>query len=253
MRKIILMVFVISLFLCTGSGECALTQDAQAIVDASFNYMREKTSVSTVEMIIYRPDWKRAMTINAWTKGQDQSIFWIISPPKDKGNGTLKKKREMWIYNPKVNRVIKLPPSMMSQAWMGSDFSNDDLSKTDSLLTDYVHTIIGTETHEGKNVYVIKSMPKPEAPVVWGMQKLKIREDHIFLEQEFYDEDLQPVKILTTEKIGMMGKKLFPRVWKMQKNGVEGEYTVMEYTELSFNVDVPRNFFSVSSLKTPRR
>lgn len=253
MRKITLAVFMLLLFLCTGSGGYAQIRDAQDIVDASFNYMREKTSVSTVEMIIYRPEWKRAMTIKAWTKGQDQSIFWIISPPKDKGNSTLKKKREMWIYNPKVNRVIKLPPSMMSQAWMGSDFSNDDLSKTDSLLTDYVHTIIGTETHEGKNVYVIKSMPKPEAPVVWGMQKLKIREDHIFLEQEFYDEDLQPVKILTTEKIGMMGMKLFPRVWKMRKVDVEDEYTVLEYSELSFNIDLPRNLFSISSLKTPRR
>ncbi len=253
MRKIIMMVLFLSLLPCYGLAECAQAQDAQAIVEASFNYMREKTSVSTVDMIIYRPDWKRAMTIKAWTKGQDQSIFWIIMPPKDKGNGTLKKKREMWIYNPKVNRVIKLPPSMMSQAWMGSDFSNDDLSKTDSLLTDYIHTIIGTENNEGEKVYIIKSMPKPEAPVVWGMQKLKIREDHIFLEQEFFDEDLQPVKILTTGKIGMMGKKLFPRVWKMQKHAVEDEYTILEYRELSFNIDVPGNLFSVSSLKTPRR
>ncbi len=96
-------------------------------------------------------------------------------------------------------------------------------------------------------------MPKPEAPVVWGMQKLKIREDYIFLEQEFFDEDLQPVKILTTEKIGMMRNKLFPRVWKMRKHAVEDEYTIMEYSELAFNIDVPGNFFSVSSLKTPGR
>ncbi len=136
---------------------------------------------------------------------------------------------------------------------MGSDFSNDDLSRTDSLLTDYIHTIIGTENHEEKKVYIIKSMPKPKAPVVWGMQKLKIREDHIFLEQEFFDEDFQPVKILTTKKVRMMGKKLFPSVWKMQKHAVEDEYTILEYKKLLFNIDVPGNLFSLSSLKTPRR
>ena len=228
-------------------------QDAQAVVEASFNYMRGKASVSTVDMTIHRPDWERTITIKAWTKGQNDSIFWMIAPPKDKGNGTLKKKREMWMYNPKVNRVIKIPPSMMSQAWMGSDFSNDDLSKTESLIDDYSHEIIGTEIHEGKKVYLIQSMPKPEAPVVWGMQRLKIREDHIFLVQEFYDEDLKLVKALTTLQIQMLGGKLFPRVWKMQKADVKDEYTLLEYKELTFDQDQPDRLFTLSSLKTPRR
>ncbi len=126
----------------------AIGQDAQALVEASFNYMRGNASVSTVDMTIHRPGWERVVTINAWTKGQKDSLFYIIAPPKDNGNGTLKKGREMWMYNPKVNRVIKLPPSMMSQAWMGSDFSNNDLAKSDSMINEYTHTIEGTETHE---------------------------------------------------------------------------------------------------------
>jgi len=164
-KKIILFLWLF-IFLFLGLVANVKAQDAQALVKDSFNYMRGKTSVSTMVMTIHRPDWERAITIKAWTKGEKESIFWIIAPPKDYGNGTLKKKREMWIYNPKVNRVIKIPPSMMSQAWMGSDFSNNDLTKTESLINDYSHTIIGTEVHEGKKVYVIKSMPRPEAPVV---------------------------------------------------------------------------------------
>jgi outer membrane lipoprotein-sorting protein len=228
-------------------------QDAQSVVNDSFKYMRGKTSVSTVVMTIHRPDWQRTMTIKAWTKGEKESIFWITAPPKDKGNGTLKKKNEMWIYNPKVNRIIKLPPSMMSQAWQGSDFSNNDLSKTDSIINNYSHTIIGTETHEGKKVYLIKSMPKPEAPVIWGMQKLKIREDHIFLEQAFFDEDLQPVKTMTTSLIQKIGGKLFPVIWKMQKNGVKDEYTILEYEKISFDETLPNSLFALSSLRTPTR
>jgi len=238
---------------CVAPGMSVEAQDARTEVEDSFNYMRGKTSISSVGMTIHRPDWERTVTIKAWTKGQDDSIFWVTAPPKDRGNGTLKNKREMWMYNPKVNRVIKIPPSMMSQAWMGSDFSNDDLSKTQSLINDYSHMIIGTEIHEGKKVYLIKSIPKPEAPVVWGMQKLKIREDHIFLAQEFYDEDLKIVKALTTLQIQMLGGKLFPRVWKMQKADVKGEYTVLEYKELIFGQDLPDRLFTLSSLKTPRR
>lgn len=231
----------------------SMAQDARTLVKESFDYMRGKSSFSVVDMTVHRPDWERTMTIEAWTKGLKNSLFRIISPAKDKDNGTLKKGREMWMYNPKINRVIKLPPSMMSQAWMGSDFSNNDLSKTDSLIDEYIHTITGTQTHDGKKVYLIKSIPKPDAPVVWGMQKLKIREDHIFLAQEFYDEDFELVKIMTTLKIQMIGGKLFPKVWKMQKADVTDEYTELNYRELSFKKKLKDSFFTISNLKNPRR
>ncbi len=238
-----------SVVLCAAAG----AQDAHNLVEAAVNYYRGKASIATVDMTIHRPGWERTMTMKAWTKGQKDSIFIIIAPPKDRGNGTLKRGQEMWIYNPKVNRVIKLPPSMMSQAWMGSDFSNNDLAKSDSIIADYTHKITETETHDGKKVYVVKSMPKPEAPVVWGMQKLRIREDHVFLSQAFYDEDFELVKIMTGHQIQMLGGKLFPKVWKMQKADVKDEYTLLSYKELAFKQDLPGRLFTLSSLKASRR
>ncbi len=227
--------------------------DAKSLVTDSFNYMRGKSSVSTVVMTVHRPDWERKMTIKAWTRGRRDSLFYIEAPPKDHGNGTLKKGREMWMYNPKINRVIKVPPSMMSQSWMGSDFSNNDLAKSDSLLTDYTHSLIGTETHDDQTVYLIKSMPKPEAPVVWGMQKLKIRQDLIWLSQEFYDEDLEPVKAITTLDIQMLGGKLYPRIWRMRKVDEENKYTELHYTSLVFKSSLPDSLFTRTSLKKARR
>jgi outer membrane lipoprotein-sorting protein len=200
-RKLI--VRAAAFLICIIQTPATLAVDAGTLVSDSFNYMRGKASVSTVEMVIHRPDWERRMTIKAWTKGEKQSLFFITAPPKDNGNGTLKKGREMWIFNPKVNRVIKLPPSMMSQAWMGSDFSNNDLAKSDSLIYDYRHRLIQTESVAGKKVYHIESLPKPDAPVVWGMLKLKIREDLILLSETFYDEDLKPVKVMPTPKINI--------------------------------------------------
>ena len=142
---------------------------------------------------------------------------------------------------------------MMSQSWMGSDFSNNDLSKTDSLLADYIHSIIATESHEGKKVYVIKSMPKPDAPVIWGMQMLKIREDLIWLRQEFFDEDFQPVKAMITLEIMMLGGKLYPKVWRMQKAGEQGKFTQLRYTSLEFRTKLADNIFSLANLRRPRR
>ena len=250
--KSIMAAGLVSLFFVFGYLESSAA-DAGAIVENSFKYIRGNASIATVEMTVHRPEWERRMTIKAWTRGKKDSLFYIQSPPKDHGNGTLKKSREMWMYNPKVNRVIKVPPSMMSQSWMGSDFSNNDLSKSDSFVDDYNHSIVGEETHEGKKVYVIKSMPKPDAPVIWGMQMLKIREDRIWLSQEFFDEDLQSVKIMTTLQIQIMGGKLYPRVWRMRESDKKNRYTQLTYESLTFKADLPDSMFTLTSLRKARR
>ena len=212
-------------------------QDAQQLVEDSFNYVRGKASISTVNMIIHRPDWQRKMKIKAWTRGQKDSLFYIDAPPKDHGNGTLKKGRQMWMFNPKVNRVIKVPPSMMAQSWMGSDFSNNDLAKSDSLLSDYTHAIIG----------------KQAAPVIWGMQRLKVRQDLIWLSQEFFDEELQPVKSMTTLEIQMLGGRRFPKVWRMQKSDEIDEFTQLSYESLVFRPNLSDSIFTLANLRKPQR
>ncbi len=231
----------------------ANAQEAQKVVDDAIRYYRGKASVCLIDMKITRPNWQRDMTIKAWTKGQKKSIFYIAAPPKDEGNGTLKLGGEMWTYNPKVNRVMKLPPSMMSQGWMGSDFSNDDLAKSDSIVVDYTHEMEGYETHEGKKVSVIRSIPKPGAAVVWGQQRLKIREDHILLLQEFFDEEKKLVKAMASSEIQMMGGKLFPRVWTMRKADAAGEFTTVKYRQIRFDLDLPDSLFTEASLRTAWR
>jgi outer membrane lipoprotein-sorting protein len=225
--------------------------DAVTIVKNAFDYWRGEASVSTAVMTIHRPDWERSMILKAWTRGESDSLFVIIEPAKDKGNGTLKARKGMWMYNPKINRVIKLPPSMMSQAWQGSDFSNNDLAKTDSLIKDYVHTLEDTALDQDKKVYLLKSIPKPDAPVIWGMIKLTIREDNILLKEEFFDEDFKSVKIMTAWDIKMTGAKLFPMKWKMQKTDTKDEYTLFVYEKIEFKKSLSKRIFTRTNLKNP--
>ena len=250
-KSVLIFFAILSLLVNLAGAEEPL--DAERLVRKAVQYYRGNASFALLDMTIHRPAWERTLTMKGWTRGQKDSLITIIAPPKDEGNGTLKKGREMWIYNPKVNRVIKLPPSMMSQSWMGSDFSNNDLAKSDNIIEEYTHRITGAEMHEGKKAYVITSMPKPEAPVVWGMQKLVIREDLVFLRQEFYDEDLKLVKVMTGDEIRMLGGKIFPRVWKMVIADKRDEYTLMKYRELQFLEDLPESFFTLTSLKNTKR
>lgn len=188
------------------------------------------------------------MTIKGWTRGQSDALFFIEAPPKDAGNGTLKLGREMWTYNPKINRVIKLPPSMMSQSWMGSDFSNNDLAKSDTILTDYTHSVMKKEKNEKWTVYTVRSTPRPDAPVIWGKQESDIREDGIMLRQAFFDEDGIKVKEMTTKDIGELGGRLFPKEWIMKKADEEDSHTRIIYRHLEFDTRLRDDLFRVSSL-----
>ncbi len=229
--------------------------DATALVAKAWDYMRGTTSVCTVTMTVHRADWERTSVIKAWTRGREDSIFQIISPKKDKGNGTLKTGRDMWTFNPKINRVVKIPPSMMSQSWMGSDFSNNDLSKADTILNDYTHEIVETQTLDGVTVYKIKSIPKPDAPVIWGMQTLLIREDAIIVEQAFYDEEMDAVKIMTASNIKPFNGRSFPATWTMRAMDAESkeEYTRLEYQDLTFDLPLKDSMFTLNALKKPLR
>ncbi len=251
-KKLSLAVFL-TVFLIVGLGTQVWADNhAGAIIKGAFEYARGKTSICKVKMVIHRPDWNRTMVLKVQTRGSHESIFYVTEPKENFGTGTLKNDHGMWSYNPKINRTVRIPPSMMSQGWNGSDFSNNDLSKNEDELDLYTHTIIGTETHDGKKVDVIESIPKKGAPVEWGMIKFHVREDKIIVKAEFYDEDFKLVKKMTASQIQMMGGKLFAKFGKMEEASIASKYTTIEYQTITFDQDIPKRIFTIFNLQNPR-
>ncbi len=167
------------------------------------------------------------------------------------GNGTLMVDNSMWTYSPKVNRVIKVPSSMMGQSWMGSDFSNKDVSRADDIVDQYDHTLLEKEQSEGHTVYVIESVPHEDAAVVWGKEVLRIRDDNVLLSQEFYDQDGVLVKSLLLE-VGEMGGRTIALRQRMAKVDSDDEWTEIVIDDMSFDVDLPDSLFTRSNLRNPR-
>lgn len=242
---------VVALATACGSAVGSETQ-AGKIVREAFDYYRGEASYAVMEMTIHRPEWERGQVLRGWTRGDKDGTILITEPARDRGNGTLKRGEQMWTFNPRVNRVIKLPPSLMGQSWMGSDFTNHDLSKTDSIIIDYDSELISEEVVDGQTVYHVKLTPKPEAPVVWGSQLLLIRDDHIMLEQRFFDQDGELVKSLVASELDVMGGRLLPRVLTMVQAEDDRKYTRIRYRELDFLDGLPERYFTESFLRNPR-
>jgi len=226
--------------------------DADTILKRAFDNLRGDTSLATASMTIHRPDWERQVTIKSWTRGKTDSLARSIAPPIDAGNATLELDQNIWSFDPKLNQVIKLPASMMAQAWMGSDFSYDDLAKSEDVLTDYTHRVIGTETTGGHTVTAIEADPKPGAPVVWGKIVLKVRDDYVIAEETYFDQDMKPARKLVTEKIGALSGRPYPLVMTMYPQDKPGQWTRLENRDVQFNVAMPGYVFTLSNLQNPR-
>jgi len=248
--QITVLVLVVAAVVAVASP--VLAQDAAEIVRAAIDHWRGESSYGEMSMTIHRPSWERTMSMRSWTSGPKKSLVRVTAPKKDAGNGTLMVDNNMWSYSPKVNRVIKVPSSMMGQSWMGSDFSNKDVSRADDIVDQYDHTLLDKEESDGYTVFVIESVPHEEAAVVWGKEVLRIRDDDVLLSQEFYDQEGVLVKALKSLDIDEMGGRTVATRQRMGKVDAEDEWTEFRIETIEFGVEISDNVFTRSNLQNPR-
>jgi outer membrane lipoprotein-sorting protein len=250
LRKIVLGICIGGWLVLPNRG---ITQTAKEIVSRANDLMHGKSSISEVSMTIVKPDWTREMTMKTWTLEPDYALILITEPAKDRGTVTLKRKNEIWNWIPSIQRVIKIPPSMMMQPWMGSDFTNDDLVRESSIVEDYNQAILGSEEIEGYDCYKIRLIPKPEAGVVWAKVIMWIsKESYLELKTEYYDEDSTMVKYMTGSEVKKMGGRTIPTYWEMIPVDKPGEKTILDYKSIEFNVEIKPSFFSEQNMKRVR-
>lgn len=232
------------------------TSAAQLIEDV-LERTRGLSSYSELAMTVHRPKWERNSALKAWTRGDTDSLIRFTQPAREAGNGTLKAGSQMWTYTPKLNRVIRLPSSMMGQSWGGSDFSYNDLARSDELKEYFDHSFAVTtvSTHPeaaGHEVYTITSIPHADAPVVWGKQELKIRDDIVLLEQIFFDQDMKPLKRMIGSDIKDVGDgRLIAMRMRMHSLEKDDHWTEIIYQHIDFNVELNDQLFTQFSLKNP--
>ncbi|MCX8807935.1 outer membrane lipoprotein-sorting protein [Vibrio parahaemolyticus] len=228
-------------------------ESAFDIVQKSDQAMRGKSSYSEATMEIVRPDWTRSMTMKSWTKGTELSLVLVTAPAKDKGSASLKRHREMWNWVPSIERVIKIAPSMLSQSWMGSDFTNDDLINQSSIVVDYQHALLGNDSFEGDKVWVIEATAKPDAPVVWNKVTLWISQStYLQRKVEFYDEFDERLNVLTTYDVKELGGRKIATRMEMKPVDKPGNKTIFTTHQAQFDFDINDDFFSQQQMKSLR-
>jgi outer membrane lipoprotein-sorting protein len=225
-------------------------QTAKEIVTKAEDNIRGLSSVTEMTIQIKRPTWTRTMAMKGWTKGEAYSMIVVTAPATDAGTVFLKRVKEIWNWLPNIERVVKLPPSMMSQSWMGTDLTNDDLVKASSRVDDYNHKIVGDSVIEGRNCWKIEMIPLPQAAVVWSKVNMWIdKRDYLELRLEFFDEDNKLVNVMQGSDIRTIGGRVMPAKLEMIPVQKKGQETIIIYNSAIFNQPISVDFFTTQNMK----
>ena len=247
------LIVILSGLIASGQASNAQELSAKEIVQRANDKANGNTNQGTMKMTIVRPDWSREVTMKSWSKGTEFYLIYITAPVRDKGQVFMKRELDMWNWMPSINRMIKLPPSMMGQSWMGSDFTNDDLVRMNSIIDDFTHTITGSEVVEGYDCYIIELIPKPDAAVVWGKINLWVsKDDYYELKGEYFDEDGVLINQMASSDIRQMGDRMLPARMVMMPVDKPGNQTILEMIDVVFNKPIDDDFFSQQNMKNVR-
>lgn len=223
------------------SAHAEAAPDGKAIITKMIDKMRNRVNVSDYEMTVVRPQWTRSFKMKVWDHRQNKKVFVrILEPAKDKDIAFLRIDYNLWNYLPSVEKVMKIPPSMMLQPWMGSDFSNDDLVKESSYIDDYDHQVVGEEIQNGMKIIKVELTPHENAPVVWGKVVYWVRaQDQLPVRQQFIDENGVLIKDLTYSEFKVLDSVLLPTHWEMTPVKKEGQKTILNLLSIDFNPSPP--------------
>jgi outer membrane lipoprotein-sorting protein len=210
---------------------------------------RSGSSRAIVSMQVTTPHYSRSLKMEIYSRGMDDTLVRILQPAKERGVATLKRGSQMWNYLPKIKKTIRIPPSMMSASWMGSDFTNDDLVRESSWETDYdVSLLPGQPEGQAALVYV----PKPEAPVPWKKVVGYFNAETLIPSSiEYYDEKGRKARTMSFGEVGELGGRTLPKHITLTPHlgDKAGNSTVMVYEEAEFDLPLREGLFSLTTLR----
>lgn len=236
------------------SSATMTAQDATEIIrKADERWNGEKSSESHMTMTIVRPTWERTVEFKNWSMGSDYAMTLILAPAKEQGQAFLKRGTEVWNWMPSISRMIKLPPSMMADGWMGSDYTNDDILKESSIVKDFDHKLLGTETIEGSECWKIELVPHEEAAVVWGkIIKWITKSEYNQMKSEYYDEDGYLIKTELSSDVRVMDGRRIPTRIEIIPADKKNQKTIIAVNSIKFNIPIEESFFSQQNMRRVR-
>lgn len=224
--------------------------EAKELLTQMDQILRGNSHVMTVEMQVHNPRWDRQYKIRVWMKGVDFAFARVLEPSKVEGQGFLRLETRLWNFLPNAERTMLIPPSLMLDRFLGSDFTNDDFVKLTYFPRDYDSKIIEETELEGTPVYHLELIPRPDAPVTYGKLEIWLRQsDSAPARWNFYDGKMKLIRTLDYSEYQIYGTHTVPSVWSMKNLEKEGQHTTLRILDATYDTEVADSIFTKENLE----
>lgn len=219
----------------------ALTRHLDALYRADSSHGRMRMEVVTKR-------YSRTMELESWTRGKDEALMVIRAPAREAGNASLKTREGLWSYGQRSDRLIRIPPGLLSESWMGSHFTNDDLMRESSYEDDYQATLEPV-TEGGVALLRLRLVPREDTAIVYTrLDYLVSAADWLPVRLDFFDKDTV-VRRMHFEDVRELGGRRIPTRMRLVPSDAPDEQTVVTYLEMAFDVRVDASVFTPQGLR----
>lgn len=218
------------------------------VMDHLDDMYRAESSHARMRMTVVKERGTRTLELESWSRGDDDALVVIRSPAREAGTATLRTAEGLWNYAPRADRLIRIPTGLLSEAWMGSHFTNDDLVRETSYLDDYDAALSWVQ-RDGTRYLQATLTPKPDAPVVYTqLVFLLTPDDWIPVRAEYFDRG-ELVRTMVFSDVRTVSGRKVPMRMTLQPADAPAERTVVEYLDLSFGVRLDADLFTHRGLR----
>jgi hypothetical protein len=250
MKKIMTILIVISV--CTTISSICLGADLTAtqIIKKIDDQMLTNTSYAEAEMTIKTSDGApRTLRFKAYSIGRDLALMEYTAPAREKGIKFLRREKNMWLYFPLADRVRQIKGHMLREGMMGSDFSYEDASETESVYDHYNAKLLPNERFKDRDVYVLELTAKDTDVTYQKRQVWVDMEWFVPLKEDLYAKSGLVLKELEMWDIKKIAGRYYPTTWKMVNKLTGSSSTELIFVDIKLDVPVDEKLFSLENLK----
>jgi outer membrane lipoprotein-sorting protein len=234
--------------LAPSRGAAQAVPSLEDVVEHLDALYRSSSSHAVMTMTVVRDRGTRELTLESWSRGEEDALIVIRSPAREAGTATLRTEEGLWNYAPRADRLIRIPAGLLSESWMGSHFTNDDLMRETSYDDDYESELAWT-TRDGARYLQVTMTPKPEAPVVYTkLVFLLTPEEWTPVLWEYWDEG-EVVRTMRFEDVRSVGGRELPMRLIIQPADDPDERTEIHYDRLELDAPVDDDLFTRRGLR----
>lgn len=171
--------------------------------------------------------------------------FHIENPHESQGT-----EDSQWMYLPVNRQTRRISTTDKRGAFMGSEYSYADLDKIRA--DDYRQTLVGTETINGRECYVIERKPaSAQILAKTGYNQLKVwidKQNHLVMRQDFFDvkgvmfKQMRTLKVETVDQIDSI-------MLSETEDVIAGTRSQLRFNQLQYNVDLDDRLFNQTAIK----